>query len=210
MHRPINMTLAPWAGLALAIASAFFSCPSAATENTPLPAPVVNGPANVGRDQTAYLAGGCFWGVEGVFEHVKGVKQATSGYVADGVETVKIVFDPSIVSYGQLLQIFFSVAHDPTQLNRQGPDVGPEYRSEIFTSDAAQKQVANAYLAQLAGAKAFSAPIVTRVESVRGFKRADDSHQGYMRRHPRDPYIVYNDLPKLAQLKSVFPALYVE
>jgi peptide-methionine (S)-S-oxide reductase len=174
-----------------------------------LPAPAVDVPVAAGRgDQVAYLAGGCYWGVEGVFEHVAGVRQAISGQVADGVETVKLVFDPSVVSYGQLLRVFFAVAHDPTQRDRQGPDVGARYRSEILTTDATQQRVAQAYVDQLLQARAFAAPITTRIQPVRGFRPAADDQQDYARRHPRAPYIVINDAPKIARLQALFPALY--
>ena len=176
-----------------------------------LPPPAADNPAVAGQhEQTAYFAGGCFWGVEAVFEHVRGVRRATSGYAAGGVETVKLVFDPSSVTYGQLLQVFFSVAHDPTQLDRQGPDIGPRYRSEVLTTDATQQRIAKAYVVQLTQAGAFASPIVTRIGPVRGFHSADEGQQDYLRRHPGDAYIVRNDLPKLAQLKLVFPALYRE
>jgi peptide-methionine (S)-S-oxide reductase len=182
---------------------------SADSPATALPAPAVDNPAGVGqREQVAYFAGGCYWGVEGVFEHVRGVRQAISGQAAGGVETVKLVFDPATVSYGQLLQVFFSVVHDPTQLDRQGPDVGPRYRSEVLAADATQQRIATAYVAQLTGAHAFASPIVTRIGPVRGFRSADDDQQDYLRRHPGDAYIVRNDMPKLTQLKLLFPALY--
>jgi peptide-methionine (S)-S-oxide reductase len=170
------------------------------------------------------FAGGCFWGVEAVFEHVKGVKDAVSGYaggksgsaqydtVSTGdtghAESVKVTYDPAKVSYGQLLKVYFSVAHDPTQLNRQSPDVGPQYRSEIFTTNAEQAKIAKAYIAQLTAAKVFAAPIVTKVEPLPGFYPAEAYHQDYLRLHPNEPYIVFNDAPKLVHLKQMFPALY--
>ena len=175
-------------------------------------------------EQVAVFAGGCFWGVEAVFEHVNGVKQAVSGYaggskatanyplVSSGVtrhaEAVKVVFDPAKVSYGQLLKVYFSVAHDPTQLNRQGPDTGPQYRSAIFTANDTQKKIAAAYIAQLAKSKVFRAPIVTEVAPLVAFYPAEAYHQDYARKHPRDPYIVHHDLPKVANLERIFPALY--
>lgn len=190
-----------------------------------LPDPKLDSPLASGKgDQAAFFAGGCFWGVEAVFEHVKGVKQAISGYaggskvtaryalVSAGVtghaETVKVVFDPAQVSYGQLLKVYFSVAHDPTQLDRQGPDTGPQYRSAIFTANDTQKQIASAYIAQLTAAKAFRAPIVTQVAPLQAFYPAEAYHQDYARRNPDQPYIVYNDLPKIANLERLFPALY--
>jgi len=189
----------------------------------PLPDPKVDVPATKG-DQTAVFAGGCFWGVEAVFDHVKGVRRATSGYAGGNAstaeyetvstggtghaESVRVVYDPSKVSYGQLLKVYFSVAHDPTQLNRQSPDVGTQYRSEIFTTSPMQQKIAAAYIAQLTAAKAFPAPIVTRVEPLKAFYPAEAYHQHYLSQHPDDPYIVYNDAPKLVHLKQLFPALY--
>lgn len=165
-------------------------------------------PAGGASEQVAYLAGGCYWGVESVFEHVRGVRVATSGNAAGGLETVKLAFDPSVISYGRLLQIFFAVAHDPTQRDRQGPDIGPQYRSEILTADDTQQRIASAYVAQLDAAGVFPAPITTRVAPVRGFRPASEDQQDYARRHPRDGYIVRNDAPKVAQLKVLFPGDY--
>jgi peptide-methionine (S)-S-oxide reductase len=196
-----------------------------------LPVPAVDvrpaAPGDVqAREQTAVLAGGCFWGVEGVFEHVKGVTDVVSGYsggpagkaryaaVSTGetghAESVRITFDPSQLSYGQLLQVFFSVAHDPTQKNRQGPDVGPQYRSAVFYADSEQARVARAYVAQLEAAKAYSRPIVTELAPLTAFYPAEAHHQDYMARHPHEPYIMINDRPKLAHLKERFPQLYRE
>lgn len=174
--------------------------------------------------QTAVLAGGCFWGVDGVFKHVKGVKSVVSGYsggnagtaryetVSTGTtghaESVKITYDPSQISYAELLRIYFSVATDPTELNRQGPDEGTQYRSVIFYSGDEQKQTALAYIDQLNKAKAFSAPIVTQVVPFKAFYPAEGYHQNYLERHPDQPYIVYNDLPKLRALQKEFPGLY--
>jgi peptide-methionine (S)-S-oxide reductase len=174
--------------------------------------------------QTAVLAGGCFWGVQAVFQHVRGVLSATSGYsggpaaaaeyevVSSGTtghaESVKIVYDPSQITYGHLLKVFFSVAHDPTELNRQGPDMGTQYRSAIFYANDEQKRVAQAYIAQLDSAKIFAQPIVTQVVPLKAFYRAEDYHQNYLARHPDSPYIVINDLPKLAHLREQFPKLY--
>jgi peptide-methionine (S)-S-oxide reductase len=174
--------------------------------------------------QTAVFAGGCFWGVEGVFEHLKGVRSATAGYAGGTVaspsyeevssgstghaESVKVVFDPAQISYRQLLTIFFGVAHDPTQLNRQGPDVGTQYRSIVFYVNAEQKQAAEEYLAELRTKRVFSKPIVTELAPLKAFYPAEDYHQGYMQRHPYSPYIVYNDAPKVAQLEKRFPDLY--
>jgi len=191
----------------------------------PFPAPVVDDPlASSSSQQTAVLAGGCFWGVQGVFEHLKGVKSVTSGYsgghvkspsyetVSMGItghaESVSITYDPSQISYGQLLMIFFSVAHDPTQWNRQGPDTGSQYRSAIFYSNEDQKRIAEAYIAQLEAAKTYSRKIVTKVEPFQAFYPAEGYHQDYLKNNPNNPYIVYNDLPKLDHLKKLFPALY--
>jgi peptide-methionine (S)-S-oxide reductase len=175
---------------------------------------------------TAVFAGGCFWGVEAVFKHVKGVSTATSGYaggsagtasyalVGTGMtghaESVEVKYDPSVVTYGQLLRVFFAVAHDPTQLNRQGPDWGTQYRSAIFYTSPEQEKVAKAYIAQLDAAKTFSKPIVTEVTPLKGFYAAEDYHQNYLALHPDQPYIVINDLPKLASLKAELPDLYVK
>jgi peptide-methionine (S)-S-oxide reductase len=173
---------------------------------------------------TAVFAGGCFWGVDAVFKHVKGVTNVVSGYsggsaatakymiVGTGAtghaESVQVTYDPSKVSYAELLKVFFSVAHDPTQLNRQGPDVGSQYRSAIFYANAQQKELAERYIAQLDAAKAFARPIVTQVVALDKFYPAEDYHQNYLALHPEQPYIVYNDLPKLAELKKEFPAWY--
>jgi peptide-methionine (S)-S-oxide reductase len=192
-----------------------------------IPAPAVDEPAASGQQatsETAVLAGGCFWGVQGVFEHVSGVSSAVSGYaggekrtahyemVGSGgtghAESVRITFDPRKISYGRILQIYFSVAHDPTQLNRQGPDVGTQYRSAIFPLTAEQARVAKAYIAQLNKARVYDAAIVTKIEPNRDFYAAEDYHQDYMTLHPTQPYIVYNDLPKIEDLKRVFPDTY--
>jgi peptide-methionine (S)-S-oxide reductase len=202
---------------ALAILAGAFALAAAA----PVPPPKVDPPAR--GLQTAVLAGGCFWGVEAVFEHVKGVRSAVSGYAGGSAadasydkvtsegtghaEAVRIVYDPAQVSYGDLLRIYFSVAHDPTQLNRQGPDVGPSYRSAIFPQNAAQREAARQYVAQLAAAKSFPRPIVTRIESG-GFYPAEAYHQDFMRKNPRHPYILAHDVPKVAALKRIFPASY--
>ena len=188
-----------------------------------LPDPAAEAHAATG-EEVAVFAGGCFWGVEAVFEHVRGVTQAVSGYaggsrltaryaiVGSGqtghAESVRVTYDPSQVSYGQLLKVYFSVAHDPTQLNRQGPDSGPQYRSEIFTTNAQQAKVAKAYIAQLEAARVFDRPIVTRVAPLAGFYEAEAYHQDYLRKHPDEPYIVYNDAPKLVALEQQFPGLY--
>jgi peptide-methionine (S)-S-oxide reductase len=174
--------------------------------------------------QTAVIAGGCFWGIQAVFQHVKGVISATSGYsggeaktaqyeiVSTGetghAESVKITYDPSQITYGELLRVFFSVAHDPTQLNRQGPDDGTQYRSVIFYGNEEQKKIADAYIAQLDNSKVFSSAIVTQVVPLKAFYPAEAYHQDYATRHPDQLYIVYNDAPKVAHLKQQFPELY--
>jgi peptide-methionine (S)-S-oxide reductase len=175
-------------------------------------------------EQTAVFAGGCFWGIQAVFQHVKGVLNATSGYsggaantaeyelVSTGdtghAESVKITFDPSQITYGQLLRVFFSVAHDPTQLNRQGPDSGTQYRSVIFYNSDEQKRIAEAYIAQLEKAKVYSRPVVTQVVPLKAFYSAEVYHQDYAANHPNNPYIVYNDAPKVVHLHQQFPELY--
>ena len=191
-----------------------------------VPAPALDEPLAAGNLQTAVLAGGCFWGVHGVFQHVKGVHRVLSGYAGGTAETatydqvstgatghaesVEITFDPAQISYGEILRIFFSVAHDPTQLNRQGPDLGPQYRSAIFFADDAQQRVAQAYIALLDKAGVFRRPIVTRVDALTRFYPAEAYHQDFLIHNPTYPYIVYNDLPKIANLKQLFPDRYRE
>jgi peptide-methionine (S)-S-oxide reductase len=207
---------------AAAAASLFLSTAPEAAAATALPAARVDVPAGSGV-QTAILAGGCFWGMEGVFEHVKGVRDVVSGYAGGRgqdaryekvgtektghAEAIRISYDPRQISYGTLLRIYFSAAHDPTQLNRQGPDQGPSYRSAIFPQNEAQRKAAEAYIAQLSAARAFPRPIVTRIESG-AFYPAEGYHQDFMRRNPHYPYIVVNDAPRVAALKAQFPALY--
>jgi len=180
--------------------------------------------ANGATEDTAVFAGGCFWGVEAVYDHVKGVKRVISGYAGGDVanpsyeqvstgdtghaESVEVIYDPSQVSYGKLLQIFFSVVHDPTQLNRQGPDHGTQYRSAIFYANAQQQQVAESYIKQLTTAKTFSRPIVTQVAKLHGFYAAEAYHQNYLAQHPNQLYIVINDQPKVANLKKQFSDIY--
>jgi peptide-methionine (S)-S-oxide reductase len=177
-----------------------------------------------GANQTAVLAGGCFWGVQGVYEHVRGVQKVLAGYaggmrgtaqyeiVSSGAtghaESVQITFDPAQISYGQILQIAFSVVHDPTQLNRQGPDTGSQYRSAIFYGDEGQKRIAQAYIAQLEQAHVFSRPIVTKLEPLHGFFPAEDYHQDYLIHNPTQPYIAFYDLPKVENFRKTFPELY--
>ena len=193
-------------------------------EGLALPAPATDLPAGDGTSQVAVFAGGCFWGVQGVFQHVKGVNNAVSGYAGgakstavyeltnDGTtghaESVQVTFDPRQITYGQLLQIYFSVAHDPTQLNRQGPDTGTQYRSTIFAANAEQAAVAKAYIAQLDAAQAFKRRIVTTIEMGRAFYPAEKYHQDFLVRNPTYPYIVYNDLSKIENLKRLLPAVY--
>jgi len=195
--------------------------------HTPFPKPAVDQPiaSQSGKD-VAVLSGGCFWGVQAVFQHTKGVLSATSGYaggaadsahyetVSSGetghAESVKILYDPSQITYGQLLMVFFSVAHNPTELNKQGPDWGPQYRSSIFYSDPEQKKIAEAYIAQLNGARVYPGKIVTQVVPLNGFYPAESYHQDYLKHHTGSPYIVINDLPKLQNLKQEFPELYRE
>jgi peptide-methionine (S)-S-oxide reductase len=190
-----------------------------------IPAPAVDAQAPAGdAPQTIVLAGGCFWGVQGVFEHTKGVTRAVSGYSGGTKETahyemvgtertghaesVQVTYDPKQISYGKILQIYFSVAHNPTELNYQGPDHGPSYRSAIFYANDEQKRLAEAYIAQLGQAHAFPAPIVTKLEAFKGFYPAEDYHQDFLVLHPTYPYIVFNDLPKVENLKRLFPDQY--
>ncbi len=198
--------------------------PATAQEGIALPAPAIDLPAGQASSAVMVVAGGCFWGVQGVYQHVKGVSNAVSGYAGgaqstavyeltnDGTtghaESVQVTYDPKQVTYGQLLQVFFSVAHDPTQLNRQGPDTGTQYRSTIFAADAEQAAVAKAYIAQLDQAQAFKKKIATTIEVGRTFYQAEKYHQDFLVRNPTYPYIVYNDLPKIANFKRLLPALY--
>jgi len=195
-----------------------------AEEARVVPPPAQDEAAGTSASETAILAGGCFWGVQGVFQHVDGVLSAVSGYAGGSkdtadyakvsnswtghAESVQVTFDPRKISYGRILQIYFSVIHDPTELNRQGPDEGPQYRSAIFPTSAEQARVALAYIEQLGKAKTFGAPIVTTIELNRSFFPAEDYHQDYLTRNPMNPYIVINDLPKVANLKRLFPAVY--
>lgn len=202
----------------------FVSLAACAEPAVTIPAPTLD-PRGGATLEKAVLAGGCFWGVQGVYQHLKGVKNVLSGYaggekrtaeyevVSGGdtghAESVEITYDPAQVSYGQILQVFFSVAHDPTQLNRQGPDTGTQYRSSIFYANDAQKQVAQAYIAQLDAAKVYGSKIVTKVDPLRGFYPAEDYHQDYLFNHPNQPYIAFNDIPKVKNFEKLFPALYV-
>lgn len=221
-----NLTLtaiALAAGFVLQVSST--TAAFAAEDAVVIPAPAIDEATTV-KSEKAIFAGGCFWGVQGVFQHVKGVRNAVSGYsggdkatadyetVSGGntghAESVEVTFDPNIVSYGQLLQIFFSVAHNPTQLNYQGPDHGTQYRSAVFTLSAEQKKVADAYIAQLGKAGVFPEPIVTQVSASTGFYPAEAYHQDFLTANPTYPYIVYNDLPKIDNLKALFPSSFSE
>ena len=201
------------------------ACSAGDRAKSDIPNPAIDAPiATTKGEQTAVVAGGCFWGIQAVFEHVKGVISATSGYAGGSAntanyervstgdtghaESVKITYDPAQITYGQLLRVFFSVAHDPTQLNRQGPDQGTQYRSSIFYSSDEQKRIAEAYITQLGKAKVFSHPIVTQLVPLQAFYPAEAYHQDYAARHPNNPYIVYNDAPKVAHLREQFPDLY--
>ena len=219
---------ASWAravGIAAALAACVLACSAQSAEPVVrIPPPAQDEQVTAGHSETAVFAGGCFWGVQGVFEHVRGVQQAVAGYsggaantahyetVSGGdtghAESVRVTFDPAQVSYGRLLQIYFSVAHNPTELDYQGPDQGTQYRSALFPLDAAQRAVALAYIAQLDQAHVYPAAIVTRIETFKGFYPAESYHQNFLARHPYNPYIVYNDLPKITALKRLFPGLY--
>jgi peptide-methionine (S)-S-oxide reductase len=213
--------------LQISACTGLLSAPSSAASAVNIPGPAVDEPAGTpGTHETAVLAGGCFWGVQGVFEHVKGVDRAVSGYdggseatarydlVSTGTtghaESVQITYDPSQITYGQLLRIYFSVVHDPTQLNRQGPDVGTQYRSAIFAQNETQKHIAGDYITQLNNAEVFGAPIVTRIENATEFVPAETHHQDFLNSNPTNPYIAINDMPKLDNLKHQYPDLYHE
>jgi peptide-methionine (S)-S-oxide reductase len=212
--------------VAVALAAFGLSCgASAEAVNKAIPTAELDTPAaEATGPQVAVLAGGCFWGLQGMFEHVQGVIRVVAGYSGGEkatahyemvgtertghAESVEITFDPKQVSYGQLLRLFFSVAHDPTELDRQGPDRGPSYRSEIFFGSRTQERIARAYVEQLTKAKVFASPIVTRIEPLKAFYPAEDYHQDYLIHNPHQPYIVYNDLPKIDALKRVYPQLF--
>ncbi|HVW58050.1 MAG TPA: peptide-methionine (S)-S-oxide reductase MsrA [Rhizobiaceae bacterium] len=210
--------------LLLASAGGFLATRSQAEDAHTVPVPAIDEPAGNSQSEVAVLAGGCFWGVQGVFQHVKGVEQAVSGYAGGKKETaeyetvgtgttghaesVKITFDPHKISYGKILQIYFSVVQDPTELNRQGPDYGTQYRSTIFPQNAEQAKIAKDYIAQLDKAHVFDARIVTTIEPGKTFYPAEGYHQNFLVRHPDYPYIVINDMPKIANLKHFFPREY--
>ncbi len=207
-------------GIVVLVTGAWLTMPRAVAAASVVPAPALDAPAGAATSEVAVVAGGCFWGVQGVFQHVKGVANAVSGYAGGSegaaqyemvgtgatghAESVQISFDPRVITYGQILQIYFSVAHDPTQLNRQGPDHGPQYRSTIFPTSADQARIAEAYIAQLNAAHVFKSKVVTTVESNRAFYPAEDYHQDFLTLHPNHGYIVVNDLPKIADLERLF------
>jgi peptide-methionine (S)-S-oxide reductase len=222
---PVTKLLSGLAAAALLVAAlAWLTVTGRAEPRVAIPAPALDNPKVHGRVQIAVLAGGCFWGMQGVFEHVRGVHEVLAGYsggargtaeyqeVETGrtghAEAVQVVFDPGELNYGELLQIYFSVAHDPTELNRQGPDVGTQYRSVIFYADDTQRRIAAGYIAQLDKDKVFAQPIVTRVDALQGFYAAEGYHQDFYLKNPQDPYIVINDLPKIKNLKTLFPDHY--
>ncbi|TPJ34995.1 peptide-methionine (S)-S-oxide reductase MsrA [Mesorhizobium sp. B2-8-3] len=225
--RPANFVKSALAAIILTAAAAtFWQSPARSAEDAVvIPPPAMDEKAASGTEK-AIFAGGCFWGVQGVFQHVKGVSKAVSGYTGGSAEnavyevvgtgrtghaeSVEITYDPSKVTYGQLLQVYFSVAHNPTQLNYQGPDSGTQYRSTIFAENDEQKKVAESYIAQLDKAKVFGKPIVTTLETGKTFYPAEDYHQDFLTLNPTYPYIVYNDLPKIENLKALFPQLYSE
>jgi peptide-methionine (S)-S-oxide reductase len=225
-RRPFSrLSLCAAAVGALAMTTPMIAPSHAAEDAVIIPAPAVDVQAADGI-QTAVVAGGCFWGVQGVFQHTAGVVNAVSGYaggskaaanyntVSTGTtghaESVQIKYDPKKISYGKILQIFFSVVHDPTQLNRQGPDSGTQYRSAIFTTSEEQKKIADAYIAQLNSAKVYKKPIMTKVGPLEGFYPAEAYHQDYLTLHPDQPYIAYNDIPKVENLKKLFADNYLE
>ena len=224
MIRPIARLLAA-APVAAMVAIVACSSASAANPAVRVPEPAADRTPSTGL-QTAVFAGGCFWGVDAVYKHVKGVTRVVSGYAGGAAatahyeevgsggtghaESVQVTYDPAVVSYGTLLKVFFTAAHDPTELNRQGPDTGPQYRSTIFFSNDEQKAAAAAYIAELDKAKLYRRPIVTTLEPLKAFFTAEDYHQNYLALHPTQPYIVFNDLPKLGALQKEWPQLYAK
>jgi peptide-methionine (S)-S-oxide reductase len=226
--RRYALARAAFCGAAIALASGLGACARTAAEAsaTPIPPPQADEASSGRTSETAVLAGGCFWGVQGVFEHVEGVRSAISGYTGGAAstahyedvglgttghaESVQVTFDPRVISYGEILRIYFSVAHDPTEKNRQGPDVGTQYRSAIFPLDDEQKNVAGKYVAQLDAAGTFGRPLATTIEPGKTFHRAEDYHQDFLVRNPNYPYIVINDAPKIERLKRLFPDRYRE
>lgn len=213
--------------LSFGLAFSILACAAISASERPIPPAKLDAPrAAAAQKETAVFAGGCFWGTQAVFERVKGVLNTAAGYAGGSAatatynqvvtettghaESVEVVYDPSQITYGQLLRIFFSVAHDPTELNRQGPDVGTSYRSAIFYTDDEQKRIAKAYIAQLDAEKVFPKPIVTELTALKGFYRAEDYHQDYALKNPTNPYIKICDLPKISALKQQFPELFVD
>jgi peptide-methionine (S)-S-oxide reductase len=219
--RPLVFGLAGMTAIAAAVFTMSSTFSNAAEDAVVIPPPTIDETASASTEK-AVFAGGCFWGVQGVFQHVKGVKNAVSGYsggakntaayetVSGGdtghAEAVEVTYNPKMVTYGQLLQIYFSVAHNPTQLNYQGPDRGTQYRSEIFTTNSEQKKIAQSYIAQLDKAKVYGEPVVTKVSDMSAFYPAEEYHQDFLTLNPTYPYIVYNDMPKIENLKALFPA----
>jgi len=226
VYRLLFLTLASlgFVGLFRITLPVVASAISAAAPTRSLPHPTIDTSSSATGAQVAVLAGGCFWGMEAIFEHTRGVSEVVSGYAGGSAETafydqvsagitqhaqaVRITYDPSQISYGQLLEIYFSVAHDPTQFNRQGPDIGTQYRSAIFFADAEQEQIAQAYIEQLNNAQVFGAPIVTQVVPLNNFYAAEAYHQDFVQHHPDHLYVVIHDLPKLEQFREQFPELY--
>ena len=224
MSRVMSRVLVSMAIVGVVAACGSLGAAAAGETAKTLPPPLVDEKAGARSSEVAVVAGGCFWGVQGVYQHVTGVTSAVSGYTGgekntadyDSVstgesghaESVQVTFDPRIISYGRILQIFFSVVHDPTQLNRQGPDRGTQYRSALFPMSAEQASVAKAYIAQLGEARVFNAAIVTTLEPGRTFYPAEAHHQDFLTRNPTYPYIVFNDLPKIEALKKTFPEVY--
>jgi peptide-methionine (S)-S-oxide reductase len=226
-HASKSLNIRAWGFAAAALAGAAFIgahvLPAFADDGVAVPPPALN-PPDPAASETATLSGGCFWGMQGVYEHVKGVTKVYAGYTGGAAatavyevvstgetghaESVQITFDPRVISYGQILQIYFSVATDPTELNFQGPDTGSQYRSEIWVASPAQKQIASAYITQLTNAHVFSQPIVTRIDPAQPFYRAESYHQDFLVLHPDYPYIAINDIPKVENLQKLFPALY--
>ena len=221
MRSPLSLAVLPLAAIALTLWCAPLFGAEAALGLAP---PQIDNPKTPGPPQTAVLAGGCFWGMQGVFQHVRGVRKVVAGYaggdrstaqyetVSSGTtghaESVKITFDPAEVSFGQILQIAFSVVLDPTQLNRQGNDIGTQYRSVVFYADEGQKRIAEQYISQLDRSRAFARPIVTRVDPLKGFYAAEDYHQDFLIHHPDNSYIAFVDMPKVENFKQTFPELY--
>lgn len=225
MNRRSLFKALPLAAALMVVGLSACQSAAAASDAGAVPAPKMDAPkAPAAKDQIAVLAGGCFWGMESVFEHVKGVRKVEAGYsggaaatahydqVSDGdtghAESIRVEFDPSQISYGQLLQVYFSVPVDPTELNRQGPDSGTQYRSAIFYNSPEQQKIASTYIAQLTAARTFHAPIVTQVVPLKAFYDAEAYHQNYAQLHPDNPYIAYNDAPMVSNLKKLFPAIY--